>query len=86
MKQFGLQCKKEIFPDSRIILKFTFKTTGAWDNCALLAVQNHQLAMTPVISRGQSAHFWKKDCFECLSPHNKVSGRAKRLRTAKIAA
>ena len=48
--------------------RFSFKAIKTGDNCVHLAVKNHQLAMTPVLPRGQSAHFWNKDCFECLSP------------------
>jgi len=42
----------------------------AWDNCSLMAVENLHLAMGSAIARGQYAHLWKTDCFECLSPHN----------------
>ena len=69
MKQSDLQFVEGVFSGNNAVLKLTFKTMGAWDNCALLAVSNHQLGMTSVISRGQSAHFWKRDCFECLSLH-----------------
>ena len=62
-------------PKTRIdmVHRFIFKTTGAWDNCALLAVFNHQLAMDFDAPWGQSAHFLKEDCFECLSPHKKAA-------------
>jgi len=69
MKQSKLLRAKELFPGSDIVRRFTFKAMDTRDNCALLAVLNHQLAMTLVISRGQSAHFWRKNCFECLSSH-----------------
>ena len=36
----------------------------------LLAVANRQLAHGFAISRGESTLFRKRDCFECLSPHN----------------
>ena len=52
------------------VLRLTFKIVVAWDNCALMAVENLHLAMDSVFTRGQCAHFWKTDCFECLSPHN----------------
>ena len=68
MKQSSFQFVKEIFPGSKAVRRFTFKTMGAWDSCALLAVKHHQLAMTPAISRDKSVHFWNNDCFECLSP------------------
>jgi hypothetical protein len=29
--------------------------------------------MIPVVSRGQSAHFWNRDCFECLSPYKNAA-------------
>ena len=86
MKQSDLLCAVEIFPGSEIVRRFTFKTSDTRDNCALLAVFNHPLAMIPVISRAQSAHFWKNDCFECLSPHIKAAERTKNVRSASIAA
>jgi hypothetical protein len=86
MKQSILALVREAFPGSSIVLRFSFKAIRTRDNCALLAVQNHRLAMIPVISMGQSAHFWKTDCFECLPPHIKVSERIKKARSAKIAA
>jgi len=67
MKQSIFKFINEVFPVSDLVLRFTFKTMGTWDNCALLAVENHQLSFNSAISRGQYAHFWKKDCFECLS-------------------
>ena len=67
MKQSNLLCVMEVFSGSYIVRRFTFKATDTRDNCAILAVLNHQLAMDPGSSRGQSAHF--QDCFECLSPH-----------------
>lgn len=69
MRQSNLLCAMDVFAGSDIVRRFTFKTVGTRDNCALLAVLNHQLAMIPVISREQSAHFLKNDCFECLSPY-----------------
>jgi len=78
MKQSKLLCAMEVFPGSEMVRRFTFKVVDTRDNCNLLAVFNHQLAMVPVFSWGQSAHFkvsakadtLKIDCFECLSPHN----------------
>ena len=55
------------------VLRLSFKIFSAWDNCALLAVENLHLAMDSVSARGQCAHFWKTDCFECLSPHNSAA-------------
>ncbi|MCL2546661.1 MAG: hypothetical protein FWE06_05635 [Oscillospiraceae bacterium] len=69
MKQSKPMFASEVFLGSNIVRKFTFKTINTGDSCALLAVLNHQLAMTLVTSRGQSAYFEKLDCFECLSPH-----------------
>ena len=63
---------RELFCGSEIVRRFIFKAIDTRDNCAHLAVLNHQLAMTFVSSRGQSAHFCKSDCFECLSPRIKV--------------
>ena len=34
----------------------------------------------------ESAHFWKNDCFECLSPHIKVSEHTRSVCSASIAA
>jgi len=59
---------KELFPESDAIRKHTFKTVNTRDSYALLARANHQLAYGFAISRGKSALFQKKDCFECLSP------------------
>jgi hypothetical protein len=73
MKQSKLLCAMEVFSGSEIVRRFTFKAMDTRDNSALLVVFNHQLAMTPVISRGRSAHFWKIDCFECLSPYKNAA-------------
>ena len=73
MKQSKNLCAMDTFPGKEIVRRFTFKAMDTRDNCALLAVQNHQLAMIPVISRGLSAHFWKNDCFECLSPYKNAA-------------
>jgi len=103
MKQSRVLLSKEVFPGSDVVHRFSFRAMDLRDNCALLAVQNHHpgcmgeqfakqttsLAMTPAISRGQSAHFWNFssiDCFECLSSHIKVYERTKPVRFAKIAA
>ena len=69
MKQLEALSVVEVFHISNLVLRLTFKTMDTRDNCAILAVENHQLAMNLVISRGQSDHFWKEDCFDCLSPH-----------------
>jgi len=62
-------CAKELFPGSDIVRKYTFKTMDTRENYALLAEANHLLAHNCVNSREESALFRKKDCFECLSPH-----------------
>jgi len=73
LRQFDLRHKLNVFLGSDIVRRFTFKTMGAWDSCALLAVFNHQLAMEAAYAGEQSAHFGKANCFECLSPHDKVA-------------
>jgi len=60
---------KELFPGSDIVRRFTFKMIDTRDSYALLARANHQLAMNFATSREESAHMRKRDCFECLSPH-----------------
>lgn len=69
MKQSYFLRTKEVFLGSDIVRKYTFKTIDIRGTYALLAKANHQLAMNFVLSRAKSAHFRKKDCFECLSPH-----------------
>ena len=53
---------------------------------ALLAVENHQLAMSFAVLREESAHFRKKDCFECLSPRKEMPERIGIMRPACKAA
>jgi len=60
----------ELFPGSDIVRRYTFKMIDTRDNYALLAKANHQLAQDFANSGEQSVHLRKKDCFECLSPHN----------------
>ncbi|MCL1864148.1 MAG: hypothetical protein FWF78_11375 [Defluviitaleaceae bacterium] len=50
--------------------QFTFKTAMTKGNCAHLAVFNRQLAHDFSTLRDEYTHFWKSDCFECLSPHD----------------
>ena len=69
MEQFRLQFLEKAFPSGNILLRFTFKAIKAWGSCAHLAVLNRQLAHGFSVLRDKSAHFWKNDCFECLSPH-----------------
>ncbi|MCL2223069.1 MAG: hypothetical protein FWC20_11830 [Oscillospiraceae bacterium] len=70
---FYVQGKYSPKVNTNIVHRLSFGTMGAWDRCALLAVFNHHLATSPNVSRGQSAHFWKSDCFECLSPHKSAA-------------
>lgn len=59
---------------SEVVRRYTFKAINTRDESALLAVENHRLAMTFAGLREKSALFQKKDCFECLSPHIEISG------------
>jgi hypothetical protein len=70
MKRYVVLRSKELFPGSDIIRKYTFKTMNTRDNCALLARADRQLSQDFAISRDKCDLFQKKDCFECLSPHN----------------
>jgi hypothetical protein len=65
----GLQ-NSELFPGSDIVRRFTRKITAIRDSYALLARANNQLTAAFADTRGRSALFTIKDCFECLSPHN----------------
>ena len=69
MKQSKILRTDEVFPGSDIVHKYSFKTMLAGDSCALLARENHNLAMNFANSREQSAIFYREDCFECQSPH-----------------
>lgn len=69
MKQSDIFLAKELFPGSDIVRKYTFKTMNTWDNCALLAKANHLLAFDFTTSGEKSVLFQKRDCFECLTPH-----------------
>ena len=83
MKQFYFADEtddKELFPGSDVVRKYTFKAMRLGDSYALLpdgpvppeapvaAVILPNLAVFFALSRGESALFQKKDCFECLSP------------------
>jgi hypothetical protein len=59
-----------LFPGSDVVRRFTFKMIDTRDSYALLARANHLLAQDFANSRETSALFQKKDCFECLSPHD----------------
>jgi hypothetical protein len=68
----GLQ-NRELYPGSDVVRRFTRKITDIRDNYALLALlanANDQLTAVFADTREKSALFSKKDCFECLSPHN----------------
>lgn len=69
MKQSDFSRNKEIFLCSDAVREYAFKTFGVWVSYALLASANHILAMDFAGSYEKSAHFEKKDCFECPSPH-----------------
>ena len=68
MKQSHFTDEKELFPGSGVVGKYSFKTTSLGDGYAILAVILPNLAAFLGLSRGKSALFQKKDCFECLSP------------------
>ena len=86
LQLFDLQLSKEAFPGSDVVISFSFKTVKTRDNCVHSASFSHRFVPVSLDPRGQSAHFWKSDCFECLSPRIKVSGGAASLRPARIAA
>lgn len=69
MKQSLLFGRREVFPGSEILSRRAFRIMDIRDNCALLAKANRHLSQAFADSRGKSALFQKKDCFECLSPH-----------------
>jgi len=69
MEQFKLHFLEDAFASDNVLLRFTFKTAKTRGNCAHLTVLNRRLAHGFSILREKSAHFWKNDCFECLSPH-----------------
>ena len=70
MKQSYFTDEKELFPGSDVVRKYTFKAMRLGDSYALLsAVTLPNPAIFFALSRGESALFQEKDCFECLSPH-----------------
>jgi hypothetical protein len=85
MKQSEFLRIKELFHRSDIVRKYSFKTVSTRDSYAILARANHYLAMIFAISRGESALFQKKDCFECLSPYIKDFDGAKNAPSTRIA-
>jgi hypothetical protein len=69
--QFKYQFQNsELFPGSDVVRRFTRKIIDVRDSYALLAKENNRLAAAFADTRGKSALFRVKDCFECLSPHN----------------
>jgi hypothetical protein len=70
MKQSYFTDEKELFPGSEIVRKYTFRTMRLGDSYAHLAVILPNLAAFFGLSRGEFALFQKRDCFECLSPHD----------------
>lgn len=73
MKQSNRNLVKELFPGSDIIRWYAFKIMNSRDNSTLLAKANHQLSALFARSGDKCALFYKKDCFECLSPPKKVA-------------
>ena len=69
MEQFGLQFSEEALPSDNVLLRLTFNAMKTRGNYAHLAGLNRQLVHDFSVLRDKSAHFWKNDCFECLSPH-----------------
>ena len=69
MGQLRLLFLEGASPSDDVLLRFSFKAMNTRANFAHLAVLNRQLAHGFSVLRGKSAHFWKNDCFECLSPH-----------------
>ena len=69
MKQSYFTDEKELFPGSDVVRKYTFKAMRLGDSYALLAVIRPILAGLLGLLRGKFALFQKRDCFECLSPH-----------------
>ena len=68
MKQSNILRARELFPGSDIVRKYTFKAIQSGDKSALLAKENHILAMELAVLRVESALLQGRDCFECLSP------------------
>lgn len=68
MKQSDFFLSSEVYTDSDIVRKYSFKATGTRGSYALLARENHNLAMNSANSREKSV-LLQEDCFECLSPH-----------------
>jgi hypothetical protein len=69
MKQSVVFFKKELFPGSDIVRRYTFKAINTREKSALLARANHLLSQVIAIVREESAHFYKTDCFKFRSPH-----------------
>lgn len=69
MKQSLLPMDKELFPGSDIVRKYSFKTMSEADSYTLLAKAHHLLSHAFAPQREKSAHFYPRDCFECLTPH-----------------
>ena len=69
MKQSENLRTNELLHRSDIVRKYTFRTKDTRDSYALLARENHNLAMNFALLGEKSALFQEKDCFECLSPH-----------------
>ena len=73
MKQSIFLRASEVFPGSIIMNNRAFKIIDTRDKSALLAVVCPIQAALTGLSRGKSAHFAEKDCFECLSPQKSAA-------------
>jgi hypothetical protein len=73
MKQSKLLRTEELFRGSGIVRKHTFKTANTRDKSAFLAVVCPVQAAMMGLTRGKSAHFQVKDCFECQSPQKSAA-------------
>ena len=57
------------FRGIEIARNLTSATMKTWDSCAHFEAFSPSYIVTLLSSGGQSAHLYKYDCFECLSPH-----------------
>ena len=69
MEQSLFYREKWVFPGSEIVNNRSFKAFDTRDKSALLSVICPIKAAIAGLIRGKSVHFWDKDCFECLPPH-----------------
>jgi len=71
MKQY-LFCR-ELYPGSEIVNKRSFRAFDTRDKSALLAVICPIQTAVSAFARDKSVYFWRKDCFECLSPRKNAA-------------